>query len=107
MPNLEVPAFTYRYRAWLDLLDLREAFRTPEIPLGRIDLRGEGAIGGGKVQGKGSFAGDNITLGFEDFHSANLSSRSNYTLDEKGVFLPDFTAYALGGSVKGKIDDAV
>ena len=103
MPNLEVPAFTYRYRAWLDLLDLREAFRTPEIPLGRIDLRGEGAIGGGKVQGKGSFAGDNITLGFEDFHSANLSSRSNYTLDEKGVFLPDFTAYALGGSVKGKL----
>ncbi len=103
MPNLEVPAFTYRYRAWLDLLDLREAFRTPEIPLGRIDLRGEGEIGGGKVQGRGSFAGDNITLGFEDFHSANLSSRSNYTLDEKGVFLPDFTAYALGGSLKGQL----
>ena len=103
MPNLEVPSFTYRYRAWLDLLDLREAFRTPEIPLGRIDLRGEGAIGGGKVQGKGSFAGDNITLGFEDFHSANLSSRSSYTLDEKGVFLPDFTAYALGGSLKGQL----
>ena len=33
--------WTYRYRGWLDLLDLREAFRTPEIPLGRIDLRGE------------------------------------------------------------------
>src|SRR5208283_176288 len=56
MPNLEEVAFTYRYRAWLDLLDLREAFRTPEIPLGRIDLRGEGAIGGGKIAGKGSFA---------------------------------------------------
>ena len=69
MPDLEALAFTYRYRAWLDLLDLREAFRTPEVPLGRIDLRGEGAIGGGKITGKGSFAGDNVTLGFTDFHS--------------------------------------
>jgi len=103
MPNLEVPSFTYRYRAWLDLLDLKEAFRTPEIPLGRIDLRGEGAIGGGKVQGKGSFAGDNVTLGFQDFHSANLTSRSSYVLDEKGVLLPDFTAYALGGSLRGRL----
>ncbi len=103
MPDLGVPAFTYRYRAWLDLLDLREAFRTPEVPLGRVDLRGEGSIGGGKVQGKGSFAGDNITLGFVDFHSANLTARSNYTLDEKSVFLPDFTAYALGGSLKGRL----
>jgi translocation and assembly module TamB len=103
MPDLEALAFTYRYRAWLDLLDLREAFRTPEVPLGRIDLRGEGAIGGGKVTGKGSFAGDNVTLGFTDFHSANLISRSSYTLDEKGVTLPDFAGYALGGSVKGRI----
>ncbi len=103
MPDLEALAFTYRYRAWLDLLDLREAFRTPEVPLGRIDLRGEGAIGGGKITGKGSFAGDNVTLGFTDFHSANLISRSSYTLDEKGVTLPDFAGYALGGSVKGRI----
>jgi translocation and assembly module TamB len=103
MPDLEQVAFTYRYRAWLDLLDLREAFQTPEVPLGRIDLRGEGAIGGGKVTGKGSFAGDNVTLGFTDFHSANLISRSSYTLDEKGVTLPDFAGYALGGSVKGRI----
>jgi hypothetical protein len=100
MANLLLPLAV---GARVDLLDLREVFRTPEIPLGRIDLRGEGAIGGGKVQGKGSFAGDNITLGFQDFHSANLSSRSSYTLDEKGVLLPDFTAYALGGSLKGRL----
>ena len=31
---------------------IREAFQTPEVPLGRIDLRGEGAIGGGKVRGE-------------------------------------------------------
>ena len=101
--DLVTPHWTYKYRAWLDLLDIRETFRTPQVPLGRIDLRGEGTIEDGSVLGKGSFAGDNITLGFMDFHSANLSSRSSYTLEAKGVVLPDFTAYALGGSVKGRI----
>lgn len=103
MPDLEVPEFTYRYRAWLDLLDLREAFQTPQVPLGRIDLRGEGVIGSGKFQGKGYFAGDNVTLQFTDFHSANLIARSSYTLDEKQIILADFAGYALGGSIKGRI----
>ena len=103
MPNLEVPAFTYRYRAWLDLLDIREAFQTPEVPLGRIDLRGEGSVGEGKIQGRGGFAGDNVTLQFTDFHSANLIARSSYSLDEKQVVLPDFAGYALGGSVQGRV----
>jgi translocation and assembly module TamB len=101
--DLESPLWNYRYRAWVDLLDLREIFRTPEIPLGRIDVRGEGKLENGDIYGKGSFAADNITLGFLDFHSANLTSRSSYVLNPKGVELPDFAAYALGGSVKGKI----
>jgi translocation and assembly module TamB len=102
--DLSDPHWTYKYRAWLDLLDIREVFRTPEVPLGRIDVRGEGTLAGGTILGKGSFAADNITLGFQDFHAANLSSRSSYVLDPKGVVLPDFVAYALGGSVKGRID---
>src|SRR5580704_11992671 len=101
--DLESPLWNYRYRAWLDLLDIREIFRTPEVPLGRIDMRGEGRLENGDIYGKGSFAADNITLGFLDFHSANLTGRSSYVLDPKGVDLPDFAAYALGGSVKGKI----
>src|SRR6516165_9025586 len=101
--DLSSPQCTYRYRAWLDLLDIREAFRTPEVPLGRIDLRGEGTFADGQILGKGSYAGDNVTLGFLDFHSANLSSRSSYVLEPKGVVLPDFAAYALGGSLKGRI----
>lgn len=101
--DLASPQWTYKYRAWLDLLDIREIFRTPEVPLGRIDLRGEGTFENGEVLGKGSFAGDNITLGFEDFHSANLTSRSSYILEPTRVVLPDFAAYALGGSVKGRI----
>jgi translocation and assembly module TamB len=102
--DLVTPQWSYKYRAWLDLLDLRETFRTPEVPLGRVDMRGEGTIESGAILGKGNFAGDNITLGFLDFHSANLSSRSSYILDPKGVILPDFAAYALGGSVKGRIN---
>jgi len=101
--DLSAGNWTYRYRGWLDLLDLREAFRTPEIPLGRVDLRGEGSLTDGKLEGKGSYAADNIKLSFEDFHSANLTSRASYILDEQGVVLPDFAAYALGGSVKGRI----
>jgi translocation and assembly module TamB len=101
--DLVHPKWTYKYRSWLDLLDLRETFRTPEVPLGRVDLRGEGTIENGTFLGKGSFAGDNITLGFSDFHSANLNSRSSYILEPKQVVLPDFAAYALGGSVKGRI----
>jgi translocation and assembly module TamB len=102
--NLAEPKWTYKYRAWLDLLDIRETFRTPEVPLGRIDLRGEGTVANGDILGKGSFAGDNIALSFEDFHSANLTTRSSYVLEPKGVVLPDFAAYALGGSVKGRIN---
>ena len=101
--ELAEPHWTYKYRAWLDLLDIRETFRTPEVPLGRIDVRGEGAIENGGILGKGSYAADNITLSFEDFHSTNLTSRASYVLDAKGVVLPDFAAYALGGSVKGRI----
>ena len=56
MPDLSEFNLTYRYRGWLDLLDLREAFRTPEIPLGRVDLRGGGKVANGSVLGKGSFA---------------------------------------------------
>ena len=36
--DLESPVWAYRYRAWLDLLDIRETFRTPEVPLGRIEI---------------------------------------------------------------------
>ncbi|HTP68378.1 MAG TPA: translocation/assembly module TamB domain-containing protein [Dongiaceae bacterium] len=101
--DLESPVWTYKYRAWLDLLDIRETFRTPEVPIGRIDLRGEGAIEKEGIKGKGSFAGDNITLSFQDFHTPNLTSRSSYVLDPKGVLLPDFVTTGLHGSVRGRI----
>jgi translocation and assembly module TamB len=101
--DLESPVWTYKYRAWLDLLDIRETFRTPEVPLGRIDLRGEGSVDPEGIKGKGSFAGDNVTLSFQDFHTPNLTTRSSYLLDPKGVVLPDFVTTGLHGSVRGRI----
>jgi translocation and assembly module TamB len=101
--DLESPLWSYKYRAWLDLLDIRETFRTPEVPLGRIDVRGEGSIDQQGIKGKGSFAADNITLSFQDFHTPNLTSRSSYVLDPKGVVLPDFVTAGLHGSVRGRI----
>lgn len=102
--DLESPLWSYKYRAWLDLLDIRETFRTPEVPLGRIDLRGEGTIDNRGIKGKGSFAADNLTLGFQDFHATNLTARSSYVLDPKGVTLPDFVTAGLHGSVRGRIN---
>jgi translocation and assembly module TamB len=104
IPDLSTAAGKYRYRGWLDLLDVREAFRTPEVPLGKVELRGAGNFSDGNILGNGSFAGDNITLSFADFHSANLIARSSYVLDTKGIILPDFTAYALGGNLKGRVN---
>jgi translocation and assembly module TamB len=101
--DLESLNWTYRYRGWLDLLDIREAFRTPEVPLGRIDLHGKGELKDGTILGDGNFAADNITLGFADFHSANLISRSSYVLESGGAVFPDFSAAALGGSLNGRI----
>src|SRR5260221_4180503 len=54
--NFESPDWNYRYRAWLDLLDIREVFRTPEVPLGRIDMRGEGKLASGVFGGNGGVA---------------------------------------------------
>ena len=103
MPNLETAALDYRYRAWLDLTDLRDFFATPQVPIGRIDLRGDGSVANGSVLGKGQFAADNITLRFQDFHSANLTARTTYVLQDNGVLLPDFTVTALGGTVKSRV----
>jgi translocation and assembly module TamB len=97
------PRLSYRYRGWLELADVRDIFREPQVPTAHIDLRGQGTIGGGKTTGSGSYATDNLALYFEDFHAKGLVSRSSYTLDEKGAELTDFMAGAMDGYIKGKV----
>jgi len=97
------PHWTFRYRGWVELLDFRETLRDPMIPTGRVDLRGEGQMGGGQLQGSGSYSTENIALPYQDFHAKGLTSRGSYRIDNRGVEIPDFSARALSGSVTGRV----
>jgi translocation and assembly module TamB len=97
------PQWIFRYRGWVELLDFRETLREPLVPTGRVDLRGEGQLAGGLYNGSGSYSGQNIALPYLDFHTAGLTSRGSYRIDNRGLEIPDFFAGAFGGSVTGKI----
>ena len=97
------PRLNYRYRGWLELLDVREILREPLVPTGRVDIRGEGTLENGKATGTGSYSTQNLALPFQDFHTSGLTSRANYRLNEKSVDLTDFMAGGMDGTVKGKV----
>lgn len=97
------PKWSFRYRGWVDLLDIREALRTPEVPYGHVDVRGEGTFASGAWHGIGNYVGQNILLDLDDFHAGNLFSRSSFVLDNRGMDLPDFVATGLGGKVTGRV----
>ena len=103
MASFTEPEWTFRYRGWLNLLDIRETFRSPLTPTGRVDVRGEGGFAGGQVRGTGEYAGQDITLSYDIFHASGLTSRGSYRMDNHGLEVPDFSAQAFGGSVKGRV----
>ena len=98
------PKWTFRYRGWVNLRDLREILRSPETPTGRADFRGDATYAGGQFHSTGSYSGEDITLSYQPiFHAAGLSSRGSFRMDNKGLEVPDFLAEAFGGTVKGKV----
>ncbi len=97
------PKWSFRYRGWLELGDIREAKRDTFIPFGHIDLRGEGQFAQGKYKGNGSYAAQDVALTFEDFHCGGLTSRGSYHFDNAGFEIPDFLAGAFDGRVTGRI----
>jgi translocation and assembly module TamB len=103
MSNFANPQWSFRYRGWVELLDFRETFRDPNIPTGRVDLRGEGRLAGGEYKGSGSYSGQDIALPYEVFHAKGLTSRGSYRIDNAGLEVPDFFAGAFGGSVTGRV----
>jgi translocation and assembly module TamB len=104
MRDFANPKWSFRYRGWVNLLDLRETLRSPETPTGRADVRGEGTYAGGQFHSTGSYAGQDITLSYQPiFHAAGLSSRGSFRIDNQGLEVPDFLAEAFGGTVKGRI----
>jgi translocation and assembly module TamB len=103
MKDYAQPKWNYRYRGWVNLLDIRENLRSPETPTGRADVRGEGSFVEGQLRGSGSYAGQDITLTYPIFHASGVSSRGSFHMDNKGLEVPDFVALAFGGTVKGRV----
>jgi len=97
------PHWTFRYRAWVDLFDLREMFREPLVPTGVVDVHGEGTLAGGKYQASGDYFGQTISLPYVQFHTPNLNSHGDYRFDNEGLVVPNFYAGAFGGSVTGRV----
>jgi translocation and assembly module TamB len=103
MNDFADPRWTFRYRGWVDLFDVREMLREPLVPTGVVDVRGEGTLAGGKYQGKGDYFGQSISLPYTQFHTSGLNSRGTYRIDNQGLVVPDFYAGAFGGSVAGRV----
>src|SRR6266404_4138423 len=97
------PKWNFRYRGWVNLLDIRENLRSPETPTGRADVHGEGTFADGQLRGSGSYSGNDIKLTYPIFQASGLSSRGSYQIDNDGLVVPDFLALAFGGTVKGRV----
>jgi len=103
MSDFTKPKWSFRYRGWVELLDLRETFRSPLTPTGHVDVRGEGTLRDGQYQGTGSYAGRDIHLSYDIFHAAGLTSRGSYSINNDGLVVPDFLTQVFGGTVRGKV----
>jgi translocation and assembly module TamB len=104
MKDFADPKWIFRYRGWVNLLDLRQALRSEETPTGRADVRGEATYAAGQFNGTGNYSGTDITLTYLPyFHASGVSSRGSFRMDNKGLIVPDFLAEAFGGTVKGKV----
>jgi translocation and assembly module TamB len=103
MSDFTKPKWSFRYRGWVEMLDLRETFRSPLTPTGHVDVRGEGTFADGQYKGTGSYAGRDIHLSYDIFHAEGLTSRGSYSINNDGLVVPDFLAEAFGGTVKGKV----
>jgi len=97
------PKWSFRYRGWVELQDIRDTFRAPLTPTGHVDVRGEATYVDGAFKGTGSYAGRDIHLTYPIFRAAGLISRGSVNINNEGLVVPDFLAEAFGGSVRGKV----
>jgi translocation and assembly module TamB len=104
MSNFTDPKWGFRYRGWVELQDIRDAFRAPMTPTGHVDVRGEGAFANGQYKGSGDYAGRDIHLTYDIFQAAGLTSRGSYSINNDGLVVPDFLAEGFGGSVAGRVN---
>ena len=103
MADYARPRWNFRYRGWLDLLDLRDNLRSPETPTGRADVHGEGTFADGVFHSISNYSARDIVLTYDIFRAAGLASTGTVNMDNEGLEVPNFAAYAFGGSCKGRV----
>ena len=103
MEDFAQPKWSFRYRGWINLKDVREIFRSPETPTGRADVRGEGSFAKGTFRSTGEYSAQDITLTYPIYRAAGLGSRGSIHMNNQGLDVPDFVAFAYGGEVKGRV----
>lgn len=103
MTGFSDPQWTFKYRGWADLGDFRETYRAPLTPDGNADVRGQGTYTGGQMRVAGDFAGQNLVFSYPIFHAGGITGRGSYTLDNRGLTVPDLKAQAFGGTVTGRV----
>lgn len=92
MLDFAKPNWSFRYRGWVELEDIREIMRAPMTPTGHVDIRGEGTFADGQYKGTGNYAGRDIHLTYVIFHVTGLTSRGTYNINNEGLVVPDFVA---------------
>ena len=98
LSDYRAPNWKFKYRAWVDLQDFRKTLRSPLTPTGKVDVRGEGTLSAGAVQGSGSFVGSEIDLNYEIFRDRGVGARGSYKFDKNGLQVPDLVAMAALGA---------
>lgn len=104
MQDFAQPQWTFRYRGWVNLRDIRETFRSPETPTGLVDVHGEASFASGQFRANGNYSGRDINLDYRPiYHATALASRGHFRIDNNGLEVPDFLAEAYNGTVKGRV----
>lgn len=101
---LAAPELVAEYAGTLDLLDLRDILRKPNSPLGKVDLTGRFGRAGGKTTLEGRYHARDLSLHFTWFHTTGIESAGRYRLADGRIVMPEFTASALGGQVRGDLE---
>jgi translocation and assembly module TamB len=102
--HLSAPTINFKYRGWLDLMDINTILRKPNVPAGKVDFTGQGRYSGGEWQDDGHYSARDINLPYEWFHRGGISSRGSYHIARGELNVPDFEAQALDGKIQGRVN---
>jgi translocation and assembly module TamB len=101
---LAAPIVAFRYRGSLDLADIHDILRKPNVPGGRVEYSGEGRVAKGEWTADGHYTAHDLSLPYEWFHDSGISSRGTYQIAKGQLVVPDFEAQAFGGSLHGRVN---